>query len=61
MAFNKNSTIFIFYNCSVKKILKYYENVRSSDSRGHRYAGCVKFFNYLDKKNFVEASELFFM
>ena len=61
MAFSENSTIFIFFNCSVKKLHKHYENVRGSEPRGHTYPGCVKFFNYLDFNFFfVEAPKNFF-
>ena len=53
MAFSENSTIFIFFNCSVKKLKKHYENVRGSEPRGHTYPGCVKFFNHLDFNFFL--------
>ena len=53
MTFSENSTIFIFFNCSVKKLHKHYENVRGSKPRGHTYPGCVKFFNHLDLKIFL--------
>ena len=46
--FLKIPPFYIFFNCSVKKLHKHYENVRGSEPRGHTYAGCVKFFNHLD-------------
>ena len=62
MAFSENSTIFIFFNCSVKKLHKHYENVRGLEPRGHTYPGCVKFFNDLDlKKIFCRSAENFFL
>ena len=61
MAFSENSTIFIVLQhiCSVKKLHKHNENVRASEPRGHTDAGCVKFFNHLDKNFFVEARDFF--
>ena len=49
-----------FLTVLFKKLHKHYENVRGSEPRGHAYAGCVKFFNHLDFKFFVEAPEFFF-
>ena len=59
MAFSENSTILIFFKCSVKKLHKHYENVRGSEPRGHTYAGCVKFFNHLDLKVFCRSAGKF--
>ena len=57
-AFSENSNILIFFNCSVKKLHKHYENVRGSEPRGHTYARCV---NHLEFKFFfVDAPEKFF-
>ena len=61
MAFSENSIIFIFFNCSVKKLHKHYENVRGSEPRGHTYPGCVKFFNHLDFNFFCRSAEKFFL
>ena len=52
MTFYENFTIVILFNCSVKKMHKHYENVRSLVPRGHSYARCVKLFNHLDE-NFL--------
>ena len=51
--FLKIPLFLFFFNCSVKKLHKHYENVRGSEPRGHTYPGCVKFFNYLDFNFFL--------
>ena len=50
-----------FFNCSVKKLHKHYENVRGSEPRGHTYTGCVKFFTHLDFKFFSRSAGNFFL
>ena len=58
--FMKIPPFLFLFNCTVNKLHKHYENVRSSVPRGHSYAGCVNFFNHLDDNFFVKAPEIFF-
>ena len=59
--FLKIPLFLFFFNCSVKKLHKHYENVRGSKPRGHTYPGCVKFFNHLDLNFFCRSAEKIFL